>query len=80
MAIHLDPGLQMVVDTVQTVVASEGGSLEVVNLGDDSLTVKYQKGVNEECPECVPDHALVEMLMRSSLSNYAPHIRSFSLI
>lgn len=80
MAVNADPGVQMVVQNIQVVVGSEGGSVEIVDLRDGKLTIKYNKGVNEECPECVPDHELVEMMMKSSLSTYAPHIRDFELI
>lgn len=80
MAVNADPGVQMVVQNIQVVVGSEGGSVEIVDIRDGKLTIKYNKGVNEECPECVPDHELVEMMMKSSLSTYAPHIRDFELI
>lgn len=72
---NVDPGLQSVLDNVNTIVASEGGSLELVELRDDRLTVKYTPGVNEECPECVPDHALVRVLMQSSVGAYAPYVK-----
>ena len=71
---NVDPGVQSVIDNVNTIVASEGGSLELVELREGRLTVKYTPGVNEECPECVPDHALVRVLMQSSISAYAPHV------
>ena len=71
---NIDPGIQSVIENVNTIVASEGGSLELVELRAGRLTVKYTPGVNEECPECVPDHALVRVLMQSSISAYAPHV------
>lgn len=80
MAVNTDPGVQAIMDNIQIVVASEGGSLEFVDLHSGRLTVKYHKGVNEECPECVPDHQLVEMMFRSSLPNYAPHISDVELV
>ena len=75
----LDPGLQSVIDNVNTVVASEGGSLELIELRDGRLTVKYAPGVNEECPECVPDHDMVKMMLESSLGIYAPQVRELQL-
>ena len=54
-----DAGVQTVLDNMETIVASEGGSLDLVSLDQNQLTVKYNKGVNEECPECVPDHDMV---------------------
>ena len=74
-----DAGVQTVLENMETIVASEGGSLEFISLEDAQLVVKYIKGVNEECPECVPDHTMVQMLMESSLSIYAPHVSSVEL-
>jgi Fe-S cluster biogenesis protein NfuA len=74
-----DPGVQTVLENMETIVASEGGTLQFLSLDDGSLSVKYTKGVNEECPECVPDHAMVKMMMENSLSIYAPHIGTVDL-
>ncbi|MCH2318527.1 MAG: NifU family protein [SAR202 cluster bacterium] len=74
-----DSGVQTVLENMETIVASEGGSLEFISLEDAQLVVKYIKGVNEECPECVPDHTMVQMLMESSLTIYAPHVSSVEL-
>ena len=74
-----DPGVQTVLENMETIVASEGGTLQFLSLDDGSLSVKYIKGVNEECPECVPDHAMVKMMMENSLSIYAPHILTVDL-
>ena len=41
MAVNTDPGLQMIIDNVQTVVASDGGNIEFVELRDGRLTIKY---------------------------------------
>jgi len=64
----------MVLENIETMVASEGGRLELVDLGDTSLHVKYLPGVNEECPECVPTRDNVEMFMTMSLKLHAPLI------
>ena len=74
-----DLGVQTVLENMETIVASEGGTLQFLSLDDGSLCVKYIKGVNEECPECVPDHAMVKMMMENSLSIYAPHIVTVDL-
>ena len=74
-----DPGVQTVLDNMETIVASEGGTLNFISLEDQTLSVEYVKGINEECPECVPDHAMVKMMMESSLSIYAPHITDVDL-
>ena len=74
-----DLGVQTVLENMETIVASEGGTLQFLSLDDGSLSVKNIKGVNEECPECVPDHAMVKMMMENSLSIYAPHIVTVDL-
>ena len=73
------PGVKTVLDNMETIVASEGGTLNFISLEDQTLSVEYVKGINEECPECVPDHAMVKMMMESSLSIYAPHVTDVDL-
>lgn len=80
MAVNTDPGIQTIMDNIEVIVASEGGSLEFMDMQAGRLTVKYHKGVNEECPECVPDHELVDQLFRTSLSMQAPWVRDFELL
>jgi len=75
-----DPGVKTVLDNMETIVAAEGGTLEIVSLDENQLTVKYHKGINEECPECVPDHAMVKMMIESSLNIYAPHVSLSELL
>ena len=75
-----DAGVQTVLDNMETIVASEGGSLDLVSLDQNQLTVKYNKGVNEECPECVPDHDMVKMMIENSLTIYAPHLSLSDLL
>ena len=74
-----DVGVKTVLDNMEIIVASEGGSLEFISLEDSQLIIKYIKGVNEECPECVPDHEMVQMLMENSLTIYAPHVSSVEI-
>ena len=75
-----DAGVQTVLDNMETIVASEGGSLDLVSLDQNQLTVKYNKGVNEECPVCVPDHDMVKMMIENSLTIYAPHVSLSDLL
>jgi len=75
-----DPGVKTVLDNMETIVASEGGSLDLLSLNENQLTVKYNKGINEECPECVPDHDMVKMMIENSLTIYAPHISLIDLV
>ena len=79
MAVNADPGVQVVLDNMQTIVAAEGGSLEFLELRDSLLNVRYNKGRNDECPECVPDHDMVRQMMQTSLSIYAPYVTEIEL-
>jgi Fe-S cluster biogenesis protein NfuA len=69
-----DPKIDIVLQNIETMVASEGGSLEFVSLGETSLEVKYYPGVNEECPECVPTHDAVTRFLSMALKMHVPEI------
>ena len=71
---NVDPGLQSVIDNVQVIAASEGGSIRFVESRGGKLTVEYTPGVNEDCPECVPTHDLIEMMLKTSVNVLAPYI------
>ncbi len=68
--------VDFVLEQIETLVASEGGTLDVVSMEDTSLKVKYTPGVNEECPECVPTHDMVTQFLTASLGVHAPEITS----
>ena len=69
-----DPAIQTVLDNIQVIAASEGGSVKFIESKGGKLTVEYAPGVNEDCPECVPDHGLIGMMLKSSVAVLAPHI------
>ena len=77
---NIDAGVLNVIELMGTIVGSEGGSLELVDLSDDRLTVRYVEGTNEECPECVPSHEMVHQMMTTSLKVNAPHISGLELL
>ena len=74
MTTQVDPGLQSVLDNIQVIAASEGGSIRFIDSRGGKLTIEYTPGVNEECPECVPTHDLIEMMVKSSAGILAPYI------
>ena len=74
MTTNVDPGLQSVLDNIQVIAASEGGSIRFIDSRGGKLTIEYKPGVNEECPECVPTHDLIEMMVKSSAGILAPYI------
>ena len=69
-----DQGVDFVLEQIETMVASEGGSLDLVSLEYGALKIKYTPGVNEECPECVPTLDMVTQFLTASLGIHAPHI------
>lgn len=73
-------GVTTVISLMGTIVGSEGGTLELVELSGDKLTVRYNEGTNEECPECVPSHEMVQQLLTASLKVHAPEIGVLELI
>ena len=73
-AAAIDPALRSVLDNIQVIAASEGGSVRFVESKGGKLTVEYTPGVNEECPECVPTHDLIGMMLKSSVGVLAPYI------
>ncbi len=75
----VDLAVQLVLDNMQVIVGSEGGSLEVVDVSEGRLTVKYKEGRNDECPECVPTHDMVHQMMTASLKIHAPHVAELEL-
>ena len=74
-----DGKVDFVLTQIETMVASEGGTLVLVSSDDSSFQVKYVPGVNEECPECVPTHDQVRTFMKVSLGIHAPQIERFEV-
>ncbi len=74
-----DPKINLVLQNIETIVASEGGSLELVELSPPTLRVKYNPGVNEECPECVPTHDAVNRFLSTALKVHAPQITEINV-
>ncbi len=75
-----DPAIKTVMDNIGVMVATEGGSLELLDLSDDTMKVKYIAGTNEECPECVPMTDAVYQFMRASLDVHAPRITTLEVV
>ncbi len=71
-----DTSVDFVLEQIETMVASEGGTLDVVSVSGDSLNIKYTPGVNEECPECVPTLEMVTQFLTASLGIHAAHIQN----
>ncbi|MBT4124902.1 MAG: hypothetical protein HOJ22_07305 [Chloroflexi bacterium] len=74
-----DTSVDFVLEQIQTMVASEGGTLGVPSLEGDSLKIEYTPGVNEECPECVPSLEMVIQFLTASLGIHAPHITNIEV-
>ena len=51
-----------------------------MDLSGGRLTVRYNEGTNEECPECVPSHEMVQQMMESSLKIHVPNVTELDLL
>ena len=69
-----DASVDFVLEQIETMVASEGGTLGIPSLDGNSLKIEYTPGVNEECPECVPSLDMVKQFLSASLGIHAPHV------
>ena len=69
-----DASVDFVLEQIETMVASEGGTIGSPVLEGDGLKVQYTPGVNEECPECVPTLDMVRQFLTASIGIHAPHI------
>ncbi len=68
------PAVDFVLRQIETMVASEGGSIELLAANERQVSVRYTPGVNEECPECVPTREQVSQFLSASLKVHAPEI------
>jgi hypothetical protein len=69
-----DANVDFVLEQIETMVSSEGGTLGAPILGGNSLKVMYTPGVNKECPECVPTLEMVRQFLTTSIGIHAPHV------
>jgi hypothetical protein len=75
-----DINIDSAIRDVHEMVVSEGGSLEVVELGEWSLKVRYTPGKNEDCPECVPTHDAVRTWLTFALKRQAPYVTEVEIL
>ncbi len=75
-----DLKVDFVLEQIEIMVALEGGTLELLSSDAASLELRYNPGVNEECPECVPTHEQVRMFLNASLEVHAPYISSVDVV
>ncbi len=75
-----DEKVNLVLQNIEMMVASEGGALELILLEPPALKVKYIPGVNEECPECVPTHDAVSQFLATALNVHAPYVTDVTLV
>lgn len=74
-----DAKVDFVLSQIEAMVASEGGSLELISADAASVKVRYIPGVNEKCPECVPTLDHVRHFLGASLKIHAPYIASLEV-
>ena len=78
--ITADDKVNLVLENIEKMVASEGGTLDEVALAPPTLKVGYTPGVNEDCPECVPTHEAVQRFLSMSLKIHAPEITEVEVV
>jgi hypothetical protein len=76
----MDARVDMVLNTVRTLTRdNDGVVIKPLDFEDGVLRIKYYKGVNEDCPECVmPPDSFREMVERMCRVQ-APHVASVVL-
>ncbi|MBT3554724.1 MAG: hypothetical protein HOB24_10840 [Chloroflexi bacterium] len=74
-----DAKVDFVLEQIQTMVSSEGGTLGTPMLDNEILKIEYTPGVNEECPECVPSLEMVTQFLTASLRIHAPHVTAIEV-
>ena len=75
-----DTKIDFVLEQIEMMVASEGGTLNLISLEGNSLKIQYIPGVNEECPECVPTRDMVIQFLTASMGIHAPHIQDIEVV
>ena len=65
---------------IGTMVASEGGSLELLELDESSMKVKYIAGINEEYPECVQMTDAVFQFKKVALEVHVPRSTKLEVV
>ena len=77
----MDARVDMVLNTVRTLTRDNDGIvIEPLDFEDGVLRIKYDEGVNEDCPECVmPPDSFREMVERMCRVQ-APHVASVVLV
>ena len=76
----MDPGVQSVLSSIQTIVASGGGSVDFIGLDGGKLMARYTMGRDDERPERVPDRNLVLLMMQTAIGTYTPHVKEIELL
>ena len=65
---ELDPPVAFVLDRFNAMLASDGARLDVVDAGNDALTLRYVAGPEGECEACVLDPDDLDVLVADALT------------
>lgn len=71
----MDAGVRQVLESVRAIVEGDGGDLELLAVEDGVARVRYRRGVNEECAECVLEPDILRQFLREAFAVQAPHVR-----
>lgn len=66
---------EFIVRQVAAPLAPEGGSAELLDIHDGVAYVRYKKGYNPDCAECVLAPDDFRLFLLDAFKNKAPHVK-----
>ncbi|MFK7895802.1 MAG: NifU family protein [Myxococcota bacterium] len=76
----VNPAVQAVIEAFDEIVKPDGGSVSLLRIEGDQLSVAYAKGVNEQCVECIMEPNALAGMMKDMLADQAPEIRDVVVV
>lgn len=74
-----DPRVGMVVNEMNGILRRDGGEATLLGVDDGIAQVRYNKGENEACAECVMSPEDFRLFLLESLQRKAPHIKDVEI-
>ena len=76
----LDPPIAFVLDRFNAMLASDGARLDVVDAGNDALTLRYVAGPDGDCEACVLDPDDLDVLVADALTRHGAPTTSVTIL
>lgn len=70
---------KMVVDNFQQMVSGDGGRIELIDVKDGVMSVRYAPGTNEACQDCVLAPEDLKELMKEAAQMHDASIKDVNL-